>query len=175
MSVLFGVLLAVTVVALAAVIWATTQVLAALKKMREDGARYRALQIATLLAPAVSASAQDARQLLVWQPLADTVRALCPQEFLELDRASGGRFPFTDDLLQAAHARWTADWLAWELAHDTTYKLKAAEAEAAPGVAPALVRFRLDAIDREKLAAYQQRYEEYARVSKGLQTLVKAR
>ena len=168
--------LLVILVAVATVtVWVAMQVLAAVKLLREDAVRSRALQIATLLAPAISASAQDPRQVLVWQPLADTTRALCPREFSELDRASGGRFPFTDDVIQAAHARWTADWLAWEHAHDTTYKLKAAEAEAAPGVAPGLIRSRLDAIDREKLAAYQQRYEEYARVSKGLQTLVKPR
>ncbi len=40
------------------------------------------------------------------------------------------RFPFGPDQIQNAHARWTADWLAWELVHDTEYKLKAAAAEA---------------------------------------------
>ena len=167
-------LVVVLVVALAAVVWATTQVIAALKLTREHAARSRAVQILTLIAPGVSASAQDPRQLLVWQPLADAARALCPQEFIELDRASGGRFPFSDDVIQAAHARWSADWLAWELAHDTTYKLKSAEAESAAGT-HALVRSKLDAIEREKLATYQHRYEEYARISKGLQGLVKAR
>ena len=169
------VLVAVLFVALAAVVWATMQVVAALKLTREHAAKNRAVQILTFLAPAVSASAQDPRQLLVWQPLAEAARSLCPQEFVELDRASGGRFPFSDEVIQAAHARWSADWLAWELAHDTAFKLKAAEAEAAAGASPALVRSRLDAIDREKLAAYQHRYEEYARVSKGLQALVKPR
>ena len=27
--------------------------------------------------------------------------------------------------MQAAHAQWTADWLAWERTHDAEYKLKA--------------------------------------------------
>ena len=36
-------------------------------------------------------------------------------------------------------------------------------------------RARRDAIERERLAGYQRRYEEYARVSRGLQALIDVR
>ena len=112
-------------------------------------------------------------RLLVWQPLATTARKLCPADFDALDRASGGRFPFSAEQIEAAHARWSADWLAWERTHDTEYKLKAAtvEAELASSGRSALGRARLDAVEREKLDTYQRRYEEYARVSKALRAL----
>jgi hypothetical protein len=153
-------------------IWAMMQVVAAMRLAREDALRARTLQIVALFGPAVSAASDDPRQLLVWHPLASTARALCPTEFDTLDRAAGRRFPFDDEAIQAAHARWSADWLAWEHAHDIASKLKAAEADAAPDAHTSSGRAKRDAIEREKLAAYQRRYEEYARVSKGLQTLL---
>ena len=67
-----------------------------------------------------------------------------------------------------AHARWTSAWLAWELAHDEEYKLKAGAAEAAGG---ADVRAAVAAIEREKLERYQRRYEEYVRIGKALAAL----
>ena len=82
-------------------------------------------------------------------------------------------FPFHDEQIHNAHARWTADWLAWEYAHDGAYKLKAAQAEAdleASGGA-SLARARLDAIEREKLELYQVRYEQYVKVAKALMAL----
>jgi hypothetical protein len=98
------------------------------------------------------------------------------------------------DQLQAAHARWSTDWLAWERLHDGEYKLKAVMAEN-PGDAnagsvrfqpdrdadgvhlqpdPRVIRARVEAVEREKLDIYQRRYEEYVRVSKALQTLTKS-
>jgi hypothetical protein len=105
-----------------------------------------------------------------------TARRLFPAEFAAIDAAAGGTFPFTNDQLQAAHARWSADWLAWEGAHDAEYKLRAAAAHEELGerCATAYGRSRLEAIEREKLERYQQRYEEYTRVSKALQALIKA-
>ena len=41
----------------------------------------------------------------------------------------GSTFPFSKDVIAAAHARWTAEWLAWEKPHDGTYKLKALVAQ----------------------------------------------
>ena len=75
--------------------------------------------------------------------------------------------------MAAAHARWTADWLAWERTHDADYKLKAAvlQEALAEGGDAAVGRARTEALEREKLALYQRRYEEYARVAKALQTL----
>jgi hypothetical protein len=156
-------------------VWATRQVLAAIQSVREDAGRTRTLQIVALLAPGAREAIDDPRQLLVWHPLAESVRVLCPQECGTIDRAAGRRFPFGDDDVQAAHARWTSDWLAWEQAHDATYKLKAAEAASATDAREASGRARIDAIEREKLAAYQRRYEEYANVSRRLQALAKAR
>jgi hypothetical protein len=136
-----------------------------------DGARR--LELLVLFAPGVAAAAQDPRALLVWQPLAATARALFPDDFAALDRAAGARFPFSREQVEAAHARWSSDWLAWERTHDAECKLKAAAAEeelrASPG--SALLRARLDSVEREKLESYQRRYEEYTRVSKALKGL----
>ena len=145
-----------------------------------SGAAQREPQTAALLAlfaPGIDAVRRDPRALLTWQPLAVAARRLYPSEFAALDAASGGTFPFTADQIQAAHARWSADWLAWERAHDGEYKLKAAEAQEALGErAPSTYgRMRLDAVEREKLGRYQERYEEYTRVSKALQALLAAK
>ena len=75
--------------------------------------------------------------------------------------------------MAAAHARWTSDWLTWEQTHDTDYKLKAAvlHAELAAAASRPSAAPGLEAVEREKLALYQRRYEEYTRVAKALQTL----
>ena len=133
----------------------------------------RRLQVLALFAPGVAAAAEDPRALLVWLPLASTARALFPDDFAAIDRAAGVRFPFSREHVEAAHARWSAEWLMWEASHDTEYKLKAATAEeelrASPG-SPVL-RARLDSVEREKLERYQRRYEAYTRVSKALKNL----
>ena len=133
----------------------------------------RLLPILQTFAPAVASVGQDPKALLAWAPLVRTARRLFAEEFAALDRAAGAPFPFGPDQIQNAHARWTTDWLAWELAHDTEYKLKTAALEselAASGGSP-LARARLDAVEREKLDTYQRRYEEYIRVAKALQAL----
>jgi DNA-directed RNA polymerase len=103
-----------------------------------------------------------------------TARNLFPDECVALDLASGVRFPFSAEQIQAAHARWTAEWLAWEETHDSEYTLKAAEIEATLRVSrdPSLDRARLEAVERQKLERYQRRYEEYVRVGKALQALM---
>jgi hypothetical protein len=145
----------------------------AIANHREEAARGRSAALLAMFAPALAAAEADPRAILVWQPLADTARQIHPDVFIDLDRASGGSFPFTAERLQAAHARWSADWLAWEAAHDAEYKQKAAEAEEAlarGGGSPA-AKARLANIEREKLERYQQRYAEYVRVAKALQAL----
>ena len=129
----------------------------------------------TLFGPAVAASADDPRVVLAWQPLAASARALYPKEFADLDRAFGSTFPFSPEAIERAHARWTADWLAWERRHDAEFKLKAAtlEHEIGEGVHSAFGRARLDAVEREKLDLYQQHYEEYTRIARGLQALIR--
>lgn len=129
------------------------------------------LSVLTLFAPGLAAVERDPRALLVWQPLAATARRLHPGLFAAIDAAAGATFPFTRTQIEAAHARWTTDWLAWERAHDAEYKLKAAEAGAIGAAAPA-GRARLDEIEREKLDTYQRRYEEYVRVARALQSLI---
>jgi hypothetical protein len=126
--------------------------------------------------PAQAAVHQDPKQLLTWYPLAEAGRKLFPAAFAALDEATGGRFPFTRDVVERAHAKVSSDWLAWEKAHDEEYRLKAAVAEQelrqAASDEQALARARLDRIQHEKIERYQQRYEEYVRTSKALQALL---
>jgi hypothetical protein len=133
----------------------------------------RRLQLLELFAPGLAAVAENPRALLVWQPLAATARAMFPDDFAAIDRAAGATFPFSREQFEAAHARWSSEWLAWERTHDAEYKLRAAAAEeelrASPG--SAVLRARLDSVEREKLDRYQRRYEEYTRVSKALKML----
>lgn len=118
----------------------------------------------------------DPRALLAWYPIARAARALFPEAFGRLDAARGAMFPFTADDVHAAHARCTAEWLAWERTHDAEYKLKASALEQeiarSPEAGTAVGRARLDAIEREQLQRYQQRYEEYVRTAKALQALL---
>src|SRR5688572_3425680 len=97
--------------------------------MREDTISARRAQLLSLFAPALAAAADDPRALIAWQPLAATARKLFPVDFAELDAAAGTSFPFGKEQIHAAHARWSADWLAWEGTHDAEYKLKAAAIE----------------------------------------------
>jgi hypothetical protein len=150
------------------------QIAGEIRAWREDAARGRTLAIAQTLAPGIAAAQADARALLVWQPVARTLRQAFPAECEALDRAAGGSFPFTADQIQGAHARWTAEWLAWERQHDAEYKRKTTECEEqvqASGGSPAS-RARLDAAEREKLDVYQRRYQEYVQVAKALQALL---
>jgi len=122
------------------------------KEWREAQQRNRELALATLFAPAIAKAYEDPRVVVAWEPLARTLRARFTAEFAALDAASGSVFPFSKEFIASAHARWTTDWLAWEKAH--------------------VERGKAEAVEQERLALYQQRYEEYVRVSKALQGLV---
>ena len=132
-------------------------------------------QLLATFAPAIVASQQDPKQLMVWYPMAQASRKLFPHVFKDLDAASGGAFPFTKEQVKAAHARCTADWLAWERAHDAEYSLKVAEVQdhidRTQGPASPLLRTRLAALEQQKLERYQQRYEEYIKTAKALAAL----
>jgi len=156
-------LAAAVLISAAAVVWGARAIASELRAAREEQARTRALSVAQAFAPAMAASLTDPRVLLTWQPLARSMRALMPDVFERLDKAGGATFPFPVERIQAAHAQWTAEWLAWERAHDAEYKTRAAEAEG--------LRQKLDLIEREKLETYQRRYEEYIRVARALQAL----
>jgi hypothetical protein len=166
-------LIAAAIIVAAAVMWAGRELLAELKAARDDAARTRALALLQTFSAGVAACHAEPRALLTWQPLARTARQLLPTEFAQLDAASGSTFPFSVEQLLSAHAQWTAEWLAWERAHDAEYKLRAAvlEHELAAAGESAVTRARLDAVEREKLDRYQRRYQEYVQVAKALQAL----
>jgi hypothetical protein len=155
-----------------AVAWAGLRVSRSLSRCHDAGDK--SLQLMALFAPGLEAAAENPRALLVWQPLAAAARALCPADFARLDQVSGGPFPFSSARVQAAHDRWTADWLAWERTHDAEFKLKALMLQQELGDAAATLhgRARLEAIEREKLDRYQRRYEDYTRAARAIQALL---
>ena len=160
-------------IALGAVAAGVARLGAKLESSRRDSTVQHLLAI---FGPAAEAVQKDPRQLLAWYPLAQTSRKLFPEAFAELDKAAGGRFPFTKDQLQAAHARCSTDWLAWERTHDAEFSLKAAEVQneidRSGGQASPLLRTRLAAVEQQKLERYQQRYEEYIKTAKALAAFV---
>lgn len=161
------------VVVAGAIVWAVREVMRELEASRQQEGAARTLTLLQTFTPAIAEAARDPRSLLTWVPAAKTARALYQKEFAELDRATGGTFPFGSDQIQAAHSRWTAEWLAWENAHTSEYKLKAAVAdeEFKASGGSTVMRARVEAVEREKLELYQRRYEEYVRVAKALQAL----
>jgi len=161
------------VIVAAAIAAGAAQIVREMTRSREEQLGSRQLAIAALFAPALSQLQHDPKVLLTWQPLAKTLRTQFPQEFAALDAAAGSIFPFSKDVILAAHSTWTAEWLAWERSHDGVFKLKALEAqETLQGSAESEVgRAKLQAIEREKLDLYQRRYEEYVRVGRALQAL----
>lgn len=166
-------IIAGAVLVAAALWWVAHQIVGELRAARGEVTRTRTLALLELFAPALRDVQDDPRALLAWQPCAKVARQLFPNECAALDRAAGAPFPFSPEELQAAHARWTTDWLAWERAHDASYKLKttAAEHELVAGGASSALRSRLEAIEQEKLDLYQRRYSEYVRVAKALQAM----
>lgn len=160
--------------AVAVLAWAVFQAVSVMRQMQAETRRQRPVLLLTLFAPGMAAAAQDVRALLAWYPVAAAARKLLPDEFAALDQATGATFPFSRELLEQAHARWSADWLEWEQAHTTAYRLKVAEAEAELTASPASprARARLDAVEREKLEMYQARYGQYVQVGKALQALM---
>jgi hypothetical protein len=167
------VILLASLIVAGAVAWSALQIVAELRAARQARATERMLSLVELFAPGIAAAQQDPRMYLVWQPIARLARQLLPAEAAALDRAAGATFPFTASDLQAAHAQWTTDWLAWERAHDAEYKLKAtiAAAELAASGNSDVARGKADAVENEKLDRYQRRYAEYVRVAKALQAL----
>ena len=167
------VLLSAIIVA-ASIIGAALLVARELGTARAQAASLRSLDIVSLFAPGVAAAVADPRALLAWQPLAKTARRLAPEIFAELDRAAGATFPFSPEQIQAAHARWTTDWLAWERAHDAEFKMKAAAAasDLSASGGSALAHAKADLVEREKLELYQRRYAEYVQTAKALQALL---
>ena len=146
--------------------------------LRESRAKRRDACILVLLGtfgPALRRAQDSPSDLLVWEPLARAARKLFPEAFATLDAGLGDRFPFTRDAIQAAHARWSTEWLSWERAHDDEFRLKTAtierEIDRLGTDAGDEARARLQAMEREKLQRYQDRYAKYVTVSKALAAL----
>ena len=125
--------------------------------------------------PLAERAASNPQVLLAWHPVAETARRLFPAAFAAIETAAGERFPFGPVQIEAAHARWTTDWLEWERANDAEHRHRSAaieeEIDRAGDTASSEARARLDALERERLERYQRRYEEYVRVSRALAEL----
>ena len=134
--------------------------------------RNELLGILTLFGPGVARVQVEPRELVPWSQVATSARTLFPQAFQELDQATGARFPFSADLIDSVHARWTTQWLAWERDHDLEYKRRVTELEVElEGASPTrstVLRARLAEVEQEKLLRYQERYEEYVQVGKAM-------
>ena len=139
---------------------------------RRQHREHLAVVLLTTLAPA--GAREEPQDLLARRVAADAVRRMFPEVVGAIERRTGEAFPFSHAVIDDAHARWTAQWLAWERRHDVEFKQRAsaleAELRAADGATPA-GRDRLAALEDEKLQAYQQRYEEYVRIGNGLTAL----
>jgi hypothetical protein len=155
----------------------TVVVLVVAERARREARRqHREQLIALLLAsvgPAVARA--DGQELLGWRRVAGTLRDLLPDAVRTIERRTGQPFPFPREVVEDAHARWTADWLAWERAHDIRFRQRTSALEAelreCGEADTAAGRARLATLDDEKLQDYQRRYEEYVRVGKELAAL----
>ena len=163
------------VVVAAAVWYAAILVSTALRRRQQDK---QMLELLAIFGPACERAHADPRALLAWYPVAAAARRAFPVAFAILENDGEARFPFGAADLEAAHARWSTDWLDWERRQDAEHRVRreAVEAElehATEETAPPL-RTRLEALEREKLEQYQRRYEEYVRVSRVLKNLSEA-
>ena len=134
------------------------------------------LMAVLLTASAAAIARAEPRELLAWQSTAKTVRRLFPDVVAELEAKGGESFPIPKKVAEDAHAKWTAEWLAWERHHDVEFRkrtsvleaeLKAGGHEHSPDG-----HARIAALEDEKLQSYQRRYEEYVQVGKGLTDLL---
>ena len=133
------------------------------------------LEVLALFGPVCERAQTDPRVLLAWYPVAAAARRAFPVAFAILEHGGEARFPFSAADLEAAHARWSTDWLDWERRQDAEYRARREAVEAELGRASdetaAPLRARLEALEQEKLEQYQRRYEEYVRVSRALKEL----
>lgn len=161
----------------AAIVATGAVIVGVVERARRDGRRqHRERLIAALLTSIAPVAARaDPRELCGWRPVAVTARALFPDIVAAIESRTGERFPFPRETVEEAHARWTAEWLAWERRHDADFRQRAsaleAELDAAGEAGSPAGRARMAALDDEKLQAYQHRYEEYVRIGNGLAAL----
>ena len=127
------------------------------------------LELLAIFAPVAERARSDPRVLLAWYPAAEAARRVFPEAFAAIDQAGPGRFPFGATQVEAAHARWTTDWLEWEGNQDAAHRQQIETIEAEHELSTdAVSRIRLEVLEREKLGRYQRRYEEYVRISRAL-------
>ena len=162
--------LAVLIVAVTVAVVGALVVAARRRHRRDD----QLLALVAMFGPVVERARHDPRVLLTWYPTAEGLRQAFPDVFDVLGQGQRG-YPFSPADLEAAHAKWTADWLDWERSHDAEYREKSLVLEtslqhATDETATAL-NARVSALEREKLGDYQRRYEEYVKVSRGLADL----
>ena len=146
------------------------------ERARRDRRRQHRERVAAVLLTSLAPAAVrgEPRDLLAWRSAADNVRRMFPDAVDAIERQTGEMFPFSRAVVDDAHARWTAEWLAWERRHDVEFKQRASALEAelsAAGGDTVAARARVAALEDEKLQAYQQRYEEYVRIGNGLTAL----
>lgn len=165
------------VLVVATIVAAGAAIVGVVERARRDGRRrHRERLIAALLTSIAPAAARaDPRELCGWGPVAVTARALFPDIVAAIESRTGERFPFPRETVEEAHARWTAEWLAWERGHDADFRQRSivleAELQATGDAGLPAGRARMAALDDEKLQAYQHRYEEYVRIGNGLAAL----
>ena len=160
------------VVVAAAVWYAAILVSTAIRRRQQDK---QMLELLAIFGPACERAHADPRALLAWYPVAAAARRAFPVAFAILENDGEARFPFGAADLEAAHARWSTDWLDWERRQDAEHRVRREAVEAELGQAseedaPPL-RARLETLEREKLEQYQRRYEEYVRVSRVIKEL----
>ena len=147
------------------------------ERARRERRRQHREQLAALLLTSVgpAVARADGRELLGWRSVASALREVLPDAVRTIEQGTGRPFPFPREVVDDAHARWTADWLAWERAHDIRFRQRASALEAelrdSDEAGTASGQARLAALDDEKLQDYQRRYEEYVRVGKALAAL----
>ena len=133
--------------------------------------------MAMLLTGSAAAIARaEPRELLAWQATAMTARRLFPDVVAAIESKGGEDFPIPKKIIEDAHAKWTAEWLAWERHHDADFRKRTsvleAELQAAGQEHTPDGHARIAALEDEKLQSYQRRYEEYVQVGKKLTDLL---
>ena len=134
------------------------------------------LMVVLLTGAAAAVGRAEPRELLAWHATADVVKRIFPEVIADIESKGGESFPIPRKVLEDTHAKWTAEWLAWERQHDADFRKRTsvlqAELEATGHEHTPDGHARMAALEDEKLQSYQQRYEEYVLVGKGLTGLL---
>ena len=155
----------------------TVVVLVVAERSRRERRRQHQEHLAALLLASVgpATARADGRELLGWRRVAAMLREVLPEAVRTIEQGTGQPFPFPREVTEDAHARRTADWLAWERAHDIRFRQRTSDLETelrgSGEMDTAAGKARLAALDDEKLQDYQRRYEEYVRVGRELAAL----